>query len=100
MDAFDPVDNKILLDNRALTNMHHISKHYDGQIKWFSPQGIPYLILPDPWVSNFMPQNWSKWKIARTITQEVNEESILQQDEMHIKDEHEFERIEAPQRAP
>ncbi|CAI9288746.1 unnamed protein product [Lactuca saligna] len=47
-DDHTPIDNKILFDERVLTNMHHICHSSGGGFKWHCPQGVGYLILPDP----------------------------------------------------
>ena len=69
------VDNKILLDERVLTNMHHIRCRSGDGFTWFCPQGVGYLIIPDPRVSNFTFHDRTQWRLERTITQTFSEDT-------------------------
>ncbi|CAI9298917.1 unnamed protein product [Lactuca saligna] len=69
------LDNKNILDERPLTNMHHIRRRSRNSFTWYCPQGVGYLVLPDSRVSNFTPHDLTQWRLARTITQSVNEDA-------------------------
>ncbi|CAI9290527.1 unnamed protein product [Lactuca saligna] len=45
-DEYQPVDNKNILDERALTNMHHICRWSRNNFTLYYPQGVAYLVLP------------------------------------------------------
>ncbi|CAI9285972.1 unnamed protein product [Lactuca saligna] len=75
-DEFQPVDNKNILDERALINIHHIHRRNRSNFTWFCPQGVGYLVLPDPRVTNFTFHDCTQWILARTITQSVNEDVV------------------------
>ncbi|CAI9261337.1 unnamed protein product [Lactuca saligna] len=47
-DEYQPVDNRNLLDECALINMHHILRRNMSSFTWYCPQGVGYLILPRP----------------------------------------------------
>ncbi|CAI9287311.1 unnamed protein product [Lactuca saligna] len=100
-DEYQPVDNKTLLDERALTNMHYIFRRSRSNFTWYCPQGGGYLALPDPRVSNLIPHDRTQWRLARTITQSVNEDALQVQDgvEMHTDEESNDEPTHGPQQA-
>ncbi|CAI9259418.1 unnamed protein product [Lactuca saligna] len=48
LDECQPVDNKTLLDERALTNTHHTRRRRRKSFTWYCPQRVGYIVLPDP----------------------------------------------------
>ncbi|CAI9294645.1 unnamed protein product [Lactuca saligna] len=83
-DEFQSVDSKNLLDDHALINMHHIRRRNRNSFTWFCPQGVGYLVLPDPRVTNFTFHDRTQWRLARTITQSINEDVMQDQDDDEI----------------
>ncbi|CAI9271848.1 unnamed protein product [Lactuca saligna] len=67
-DDHTPIDNKILLDECVLTNMHHIRHRNGVGFTWFFLQGVEYLILPDPRVSHFTFHDHIQRRLERSIT--------------------------------